>query len=150
MRGYDIWLFLPSHLYSSFSLVFHKAWPCLNLIFSPGVGYSAQWQSSPMVWMVAGVNVSCTYCNSMVLLPIFVPPTSSYYLEALVPDMSSSYAPSMLWATCVPHKYSTLKSCTHLCGPPSPHHKFNFPSISTLMSCTMCNVESTSILLMHL
>ena len=40
-------------------------------------GYSAQWQSSPMVWMVAGVNVSCTYCNSMVLLPMFVPPTST-------------------------------------------------------------------------
>lgn len=50
-----------------------------------------------MVGMVAGVKVSCTYRNSMVLLPTFVPPTSTTLKHSSV-DMSSSYAPSMLWA----------------------------------------------------
>ena len=50
-----------------------------------------------MVGMVAGVNVSCTYRNSMVLLPTFVPLTSTTLKHSSV-DVSSSYAPSMLWA----------------------------------------------------
>ena len=50
-----------------------------------------------MVGMVAGVNVSCTYRNSMVLLPTFVPPTSTTLKHSSV-DMSSSYASSVLWA----------------------------------------------------
>ena len=75
-----------------------KAWSCVNLIFSPRVGYSAQWLPTLNTELTSGVKVSCTYRNSMVLLPTFLPLTSTTLKNSSL-DMSSSYTPSILQAT---------------------------------------------------
>ena len=64
-----------------------------------------------MVGMEAGVSVSCTYHNSMVLLPTFVLPTSTTLKHSSV-DMSSSYASSVLFG----HMSHIASHAPHVCS----------------------------------
>ena len=107
-------LFLPAPIPFLPSFPKSLALSKLNFQSRSWLTCSAHWlstQSSPMVGMVAGVKVSCTYRNSMVLLPTFVPPTSTTLKNSSL-DMSSSYAPSMLWGRMTITLAHARRTCT--------------------------------------